>query len=155
MGKRRQTLKRKTLFLDSSVLFSAVNSSIGGSAKLFTLKNIQIVTSKTILTEVEKNIRNKLTSFHLNRFFTLVSKLDILSQIPDKELIKKAQKVIVEKDAVILSEAKKADCDYLVTLDKKHFLIPKVISFLKPQIVVTPAMFFIIWEEKILVVKSS
>lgn len=141
MGKRRQTLKRKTLFLDSSVLFSAVNSSTGGSAKLFTLKNIQIVTSKTVLTEVERNIRIKLTSFHLNRFFVLVNKLEILPQIPDKESIKKALEIIVDKDAVILSEAKKASCDYLVTLDKKHFLTHKVALFLEPQIVVTPALF--------------
>lgn len=146
MGKRRQTLTRKTLFLDSSVLFSAVNSSIGGSAKLFTIKKIQIVTSKTVLTEVERNIRTKLTNFHLDRFFVLVNKLEILPQMPDKELIRKAKKAIVEKDAVILSEAKKAGCDYLITLDKKHFLTPKVALFLKPQIVVTPAMFFKIWE---------
>ena len=32
-------------FLDSSVLFTAVNSPYGGSSKLFTLKNIKIVTT--------------------------------------------------------------------------------------------------------------
>jgi len=140
MGKRRQALRVKTAFLDSSVLFTAVNSPIGGSAKLFTLKNIKLKTSKLVLTEVERNIRKKLTSFHLERFFLLVDKLEILSQTPEENLIRKAKRVIVEKDAIILAEAKKAGCDFLVTLDHKHFLTPKASSFLRLTKIVTPKM---------------
>lgn len=130
----------KTAFLDSSVLFSAANSIIGGSSKLFTLKNIKLVTSSTVLTEVEKNIRKKLHSFHLERFFLLIDKIVVLKQIPDKKLIKKAEKVIAKKDAVILQEAKQAKTNYLITLDQKHFLKDGVEKFLKPQQVLTPKM---------------
>ena len=130
----------KRIFLDSSVLFSAVNSPTGGSSKIFTLKGIKITTSKLVLTEVERNVRKKLLSFHLERFFTLVKSLEIINQTPDFKMINKAKQVIVTKDAVILAEAKKAKTHYLVTLDKKHFLTVEVINFLKPQKIVTPKM---------------
>ncbi|MFH1863337.1 MAG: type II toxin-antitoxin system VapC family toxin [bacterium] len=139
MVKRGPTLN---LFLDSSVLFTAVNSPTGGSSKLFTLPNIRLFVSKVVLHEVEKNVRNKLMNYHLNRFFMLVAKLDIILSNPSENLIKQAKKVIVEKDAVILAEAKKSKCDYIITLDKKDFLQEKVFKFIKPKRILTPKMFF-------------
>lgn len=128
----------KSVFLDSSVLFSAVNSPSGGSSKLFTLPKIKLVTSKVVLAEVERNVRKKLLTHHLERFFTLVDKITIYDQLPNKEEIKKAKKVIAEKDAVILSEAKQTQTSFLVTLDRKHFMIREVANFLKRQKVLTP-----------------
>lgn len=128
----------KRVFVDSSVLFSAVNSVSGGSSKLFTQKNIELVTSPVVLAEVERNVRKKLLSYHLKRFFMLTSKLKILSQTPNRKLIKRVKRVIVDKDAVILSEAVQAKTDILVTLDRKHFFTPKVIQFMKPKKVATP-----------------
>lgn len=130
----------KTAFLDSSVVFSAVNSPLGGSSKLFTIKSIRLVSSPTVLTEVERNVRKKLQSFHLDRFFMLADQLIVIDQKPDPKLIEKAKKVIVEKDAVILSEAKKAKSNFLVTLDQKHFLTAEAANFLKPQQILTPKM---------------
>lgn len=130
----------KPVFVDSSVLFAAVYSPTGGSAKLFTLKSTTLVTSKVVLIEVERNVRKKLRTYHLKRFFLLTSKLTILAQIPNDKLIKKARSVIVEKDAVILAEAKSANTKHLVTLDQKHFFTPKVAMFLKPKKVMTPKM---------------
>lgn len=130
----------KTVFLDSSVLFTAVNSPFGGSAKLFTYSQtkLKLITSKLVLTEVERNIRKKLENYHLERFFMLVDKMKIINKTPDDELIKKAKKVIVEKDALILAEAKQARVKVLVTLDKKHFLTKSVAAFLRPQKVLIP-----------------
>ncbi|HLA04242.1 MAG TPA: PIN domain-containing protein [Patescibacteria group bacterium] len=128
----------KSVFIDSSVLFTATNSPTGGSAKLFTLANIKLQVSPLVLTETERNVRSKLHSYQLQRFFKLVEKTQILNQKPDPDLIIKAKKVIAEKDAVILAEAKQAKCDFLVTLDKKDFLNEKVAIFLKPSIALTP-----------------
>lgn len=128
----------KTAFLDSSVLFTAVNSPTGGSAKLFTLKNIELKASKVVLTEVERNIREKLQTHHLERFFMLADQLEIVQSVSEDYLIKKAQAVIAQKDAVILAEGKKSNCDFVVSLDKKHFLTPEVSKFLKPGQVLTP-----------------
>lgn len=130
----------KTVFVDSSVLFSAVNSPTGGSAKLFTLKALRLTTSLVVLTETERNVRKKLQSYHLDRFFMLVDKLTIRDQTPSGTLLKKAKKAIVEKDAVILAEAKQAKMNVLVTLDTKHFFTEEVSDFLKPQKVLTPKL---------------
>ena len=128
----------KSVFIDSSVFFTATNSPTGGSAKLFILANIKLLVSPLVLTETERNVRSKLHSYQLQRFFKLAEKTQILNQKPDLSLIIKAKKVIAEKDAVILAEAKLAKCDFLVTLDKKDFLNEKVAKFLKPSIALTP-----------------
>ncbi len=132
----------KTAFLDSSVLFTAVNSPIGGSAKLFTIPGVQLIASKIILIEVERNVREKLQSYHLERFFMLVGKLKILDQTVDDNLINRAKKIIAIKDAVILAEAKNSHCEFLITLDRKHFLTVKVAKFLEPSKILTPKEFF-------------
>lgn len=62
----------------------------------------------------------------------------MLKQQPDKVLIEQAKKVIVKKDAAILAEAKQAKTNFLVTLDKKHFLTAPVRKFLYPQKPVIP-----------------
>lgn len=129
---RRGQVKLKSVFLDSSVLFTAVNSPFGGSAKLFTLKTLCLCTSPLVLTEVERNVRKKLSSFQLERFFELMEKMTVLDQAPDEKLITKAKRATVEKDAIILAEAKKAKMD-LVTLDRKHLLTEGVFKFLKPK----------------------
>lgn len=136
MGKRRPTL----IFVDSSVLFSAVNSPIGGSAKIFTVKSFKLITSPTVLVEVERNVRNKLPSEYLRRFFFLVEGLTVIDQRPNDRLISQAKKVIAEKDAVILAEVKQSKAEVVVTLDKKHFFTGKAATFLGKQKVATPKM---------------
>lgn len=131
----------KTVFLDSSVLFTAVNSPVGGSAKLFTLKNIQLITSKIVLVEVERNVRKKLLDYHLERFFLLVDRIKILDIGLNKSDVEKAEKFIVKKDAVILSQAKASKSNFLLTLDKKHFLQEKAINYIKPTKILTPKDF--------------
>lgn len=112
----------KKLFLDSCVLFTAVKSPTGGSSKLFTYKNIELYTSLLVLTEVERNVRGKLMSYHLDRFFLLVEKLKIIPWKPDLHMIEKAK------------------TDILVTLDIKHFFTKKARDFIKPQKIMTPKM---------------
>jgi len=139
MANRRSNLK---LFLDSSVLFSAVYSPIDGSAKLFSFKNVTLCVSKIVLHEVEKNTRQKLDNLHLRRFFMLVKHLHIVQKYPDDQEVQKARQVIVEKDATILSEAKLSNCKFLLTLDKKDFIQDKVREYIKPKQILTPKMFF-------------
>lgn len=130
----------KTVFLDSSVLFSAVNSPTGGSAKLFVTKGLRLVTSKVVATEVERNVKKKLASYHLERMMLLMGQLTLLPQSPSDKHIKQAKAIIVEKDAVILAEAKQSKADIIATLDKKHFFTKPVIDFVKPQKILTPKM---------------
>ncbi|MDO8639070.1 MAG: PIN domain-containing protein [Candidatus Daviesbacteria bacterium] len=140
MARRRYNLK--LAFLDSSVLFSAINSPTGGSAKLFTVKKLILCTSTLVLTETERNIRKKLEFYHLERFFTLVDQLKIVKAIPNQEQIAQAEKIIVQKDAVILSSAKLAKVNLIFTLDQKHFLTDPAQNFIKPAKILTPKLFF-------------
>ena len=139
MAKRRSALN---IFLDSSVLFSAVYSVSGGSAKLFTLKNVNLVASKLVLTEVERNVRQKLQSYHLARFFMLAELLTITESNLSASEIVLTKKVIAEKDAAILADFKKSKCSILIILDKKDFLQERVLKFVKPKRVLTTKMFF-------------
>lgn len=129
-------------FLDSSVLFSAVNSPIGGSAKLFTLKNLDLITSTLVLTEVERNIGKKLQGYHLERFFMLVGQLAIFDKVPSGKEIKEALRATDKKDAIILASAKLIKPDIIFSLDKKHFLTNEAQEFIKPAKILTPRMFF-------------
>ena len=140
MAKRRSAVN---LFLDSSVLFTAVNSSFGGSAKLFTLGETRLYVSNIVLHEVEKNVRKKLgEKIYLDRFFMLVEKLNIIENIPtDKEIVQ-AKKVIAEKDSAILAQFLKSGCTHLITLDRRDFLQEKVLEFVKPKQIWTTKMFF-------------
>ena len=139
MAKRRSTIN---LFLDSSVLFTAVNSSFGGSAKLFTITGIELYVSRVVLHEVEKNVRKKLGEMYLERFFRLVEQLNIIEALATTKDIEKAKEVIVVKDSVILADFKLSQCNYLITLDRRDFLQEKVFAFVSPKKIVTPKIFF-------------
>ncbi len=140
MAGRRQVIK--SAFLDSSVLFSATSSPIGGSAKLFTEKRIRLCTSTLVLTETERNIRKKLQYYHLERFFMLVGKLIIITKVPTASQIEKAEGIIHQKDTAILASAKGANVDYLITLDQRHFLTNNARDFISPTIILTPRLYF-------------
>jgi predicted nucleic acid-binding protein len=128
-------------FLDSSVLFTAVNSITGGSSKLFTYEHVSLCASVTVLAEVERNVRKKLYSHHLERFFFLIKKIKKLDYIIDEKELGRARKVIVEKDALIFAEAKKSKVPHLLTLDKKDFIHDRALKFMKPQKVLSPKEF--------------
>ena len=139
MAKRRSTLY---LFLDSSVLFTAVNSSFGGSAKLFTLPDVKLHVFRVVLHEVEKNVRKKLGEIYLERFFRLIDQSTVLNIQSSENEIVKAGKVIMAKDSAILAEFKRSICTHLITLDKRDFLQDTVFKFVAPKKIWTPKMFF-------------
>lgn len=141
MAERRPTLTSlPTVFVDSSVFFTAVNSPTGGSAKIFSLNEskFRLVTSPVVLTETERNVRKKLLDVHLERFLMLAKKLEVIKQTPKENLVNQAEIVIIKKDAVILAEAKQTRSDYLLTLDVKHFKTEAASKFVKPTEIVTP-----------------
>ncbi|MEK7127705.1 MAG: type II toxin-antitoxin system VapC family toxin [Patescibacteria group bacterium] len=135
MARKRQNI---SVFVDSSVLFAATLSQTGGSAKLFTLKKLKLQTSRIVLTEVERNVREKLENYYLDRFFMLVAKMAILEQNPDDKLILESKKVIVDKDAIILAEGKISKANVIVTLDQKHFFTDSARNFVKPAKIMNP-----------------
>lgn len=141
MKKLKNGSRKTRLFLDSSVLFSAVWSVTGGSSKIISWaseRKIEAVVSKNVVAEVERNVGDKLSEAYWPRLENLLSFLEIDRTTTDNHEFEKAKDVIIPKDAVILADAKRCKVDILVTLDKRDMLQPKVYKFMHPIKIMTP-----------------
>ena len=132
------------VFIDSSVLITAIYSARGHSFDLLLLgvkEEITVIISDDVIYETMKNIAKdrpeKLPvlqrAFHTSNFeIVTVTKEDVFD----------AAKHIVEKDAPILAAAKVSSIDMLVSLDKRHFLgKPELSAYINAPIF-TPAEAF-------------
>ena len=116
------------VFLDANVFFAAARSPKGGSSFVLELakkKKLEIVTVNHALLEAEQNILKKLGLPYLNRHYQNV--LEIKPKIQSIKFvtlgeIAKFKKVIPKKDIPILLGAILSKSQFLVTLDRKHFL---------------------------------
>jgi len=114
------------VFLDTSVIFSAVLSEMGGARKLFHLGEagvIQFIVGPNVLRECEEVVRRKIpTSLPTLAYLLELGLVEISSQFLDC-FIEKAQAIVTyPPDAYVLAEAMGAEADWFVTHDKQHFL---------------------------------
>jgi putative PIN family toxin of toxin-antitoxin system len=116
------------VFIDTNVLIAGVNSVTGASATLLDLCEtgvLQMVISRQVLIEADRNIAAKFPQL-LGRFRQFMHHLGpLMVEDPTRESMEKAATVVDRKDAPILAAAQDANVDYLITLDKRHFLNPK------------------------------
>jgi predicted nucleic acid-binding protein len=120
------TLKNRSVFLDTSVIFAAVLSRTGGARKVFLLGEagvLKLVIGPAVLRECDEVVRRKAPS----SLSTLAQLLDIgrieISPAPSKEIIEQAAALVeYGPDAHVLAEAMRAGPDWFVTHDKEHFL---------------------------------
>lgn len=134
-----------TVFIDTSVLFSACLSKIGSAALVLghCRKNkIKGFISRYVLSEIKRNAIQKLDQLGKQRlnFYILQSNLNIVDN-PTFDEIKICQEVINLKDAPILATAVKNKTNYLITFNTKDFLLPKVKDFAKSLTILTPRDF--------------
>lgn len=137
----------KKVFLDSSVLIAACASKSGASALILGYcrkKKITGFISLGVIGEARKNVLEKLDvkGFLRLKFFIDKAGLKFVSEPKIKEIIE-ANKAINEKDAPILAAAIKSQARFIITLDRKHFLKPKVHKFAKPLKILIPGDFVI------------
>jgi hypothetical protein len=143
---KREDKTRIKIFLDTSVIIAAILSPTGGSFRLIResiLKDYILLISDYVLDECIRTLKikfptklNTLTSFLTNYNF------QILKDPTEKE-VEKLIKIINFRDAPVLGGALKHKAEYLITLDKKDFLNPKVLEFVKKKnlLVLTPKEF--------------
>jgi putative PIN family toxin of toxin-antitoxin system len=134
-----------TVFIDTSVIFSACYSKLGASALLLGYcrkKKIKGYISKYVLSELKRNAALKLDQAGKQRlnFYLLQAHLSIVDNPTDKE-IAHYKKIIESQDAPILAAAVKSTSHYLVTLDIKDFQNPQVKQLVKPLIILSPKDF--------------
>jgi predicted nucleic acid-binding protein len=132
------------VFIDSSVLFSAVYSTSGHSSDLLVMgaeRQILAVISDFVIIETRRNI-SELKPEKLVRLDHLLSTVQFeIAKVISKD-VADAMEWIVLKDAPVLAAAKVAQVNMLVTLDKKHFLgRPELETYINAPIL-TPAEAF-------------
>jgi len=136
------------VFIDTSVLIAGVASVAGASAAVLDLceaEIIQMVISRQVLIEADRNFCAKLPNL-VSQFRQFIRKLaPIMVEDPPGTAVEGAATLIDPKDAAILAAGIEAEVDYLITLDKKHFLKQKARRNI-PIEVCTPADFLKIFE---------
>lgn len=113
------------VFLDANILFAAAYSSRGGSREIIRrgiAGKLVIIVSTTVLNEAVRNLQQKAPAA-LEAFRIFIGALDpLIAEEPSQREVENVSRYVNPEDAIVLAEATKADVDYFVTLDKKHFL---------------------------------
>ncbi len=143
---------RWRVFLDTNVLIAGLASQTGASAAILDLgeaEEIRVVISRQVLVEADRVFSAKFPAL-LQRYRRFIKSLaPLLADDPSPQAVRAAAKVIEPDDAPILAAAQQERVDYLVTLNTRHFMIPRVRAFL-PAPIVTPAEFLsafrVFWE---------
>jgi predicted nucleic acid-binding protein len=134
------------IFLDANIFFCAIASPSGGSAlvmKLAKAEKVDVMTSRLVLVEAERNISKKPGKGHLDRFKRLIGDIPLLV-IPDpsSEEIESVARWVNWKDAPILAAALKGKPDLFLTLNRKHILVQKVQEIFQQFTILTPKGLF-------------
>ncbi len=116
-------------FVDASVLFAAAKSETGASREIVRLAiqgEVRLVASQFVLEEVRRNLKAKAPEAvaALDDFLNAVS-FELVR--PTKSEVEAAMKYVAAKDAPIIAAAKRAQVDFLVSLDRRHIVgVPEV-----------------------------
>lgn len=133
------------VFLDANVYFSAARSKSGASAAVLELaksKQLRVFATSTVLQEAERNIRLKESPAIRVRFYEMVKQCHPTSiAINKRQAEKRFLKIINRKDTYVLEGARKAKVKYLITLDRRHFMNPKMKTVAFPFRILSPGQF--------------
>lgn len=133
------------VFPDANVYFAGCFSPEGASALVLALARhgrIRLIASRLVLREAERNLRLKAGRKTVGLFhqFLKAVKLQIVPT-PDEAVLRRYEAVIHPKDVPVLAAAREYKADYLVTLDRQHFMTKTVLVHSKPVRIVTPGEF--------------
>ena len=119
-------MSKAKLFLDSDALFAGVASPSGTARVLLLLGEtgqIALFVSEQVITETERAVARKIPRILPElRQAILKSCLSILPDPPVETVQSRLDWISHAADAPILVAAVRAEVDYLVTLNRKHFL---------------------------------
>lgn len=137
------------LFCDASMLIASAGSKTGASALALDLcrhGSCEAVCSRLVLLEAERNIKAKMEPHALLRFYHEIASLDLeLVEAPSEDEIAAQRRIIDPKDAHVLAAALKGKATFLLTFDRKHFMVPAVLEAGLPFSIMTPGDFLRHW----------
>ena len=136
---------KKKVFLDASVFIAAAGSASGGSSLILEVcRGIRFsaVTTRRILLEAQRNIRKKLSSEAILRFYKEIANLNPeIIRPPTEERLSKYNDIIAFKDRHVLASAMERKATFLITLDRKHFQTEAIRQSNLPITIMTPKEF--------------
>lgn len=119
-------MRELNIFLDSSALIAGIVSPNGASRVLLVLAEgdiLRITISEQVVAESERAIARKAPRALADlRLAILASKAVIVRDPTEAEVAAQLQLISHATDVPILLAAMKARVDYLVTLNRKHFI---------------------------------
>jgi len=119
-------MSKANLFLDSSALFTGIISATGASRALLLLaesEHILITISGQMVIETEHAIARKVPlALDDFRQAILASKARIVHDPPLEDVLANQNLISHPADAPILLSSMHSNVDYLVTLNRKHFI---------------------------------
>ncbi|MCJ7727459.1 MAG: PIN domain-containing protein [Actinobacteria bacterium] len=136
---------KKKVFLDASIFIAAAGSASGGSSLILEVcrgLHFSAVVTRRILLEARRNIRRKLSSEALLRFYKEIANLDPdIIKPPTEERLNQYNDIIALKDRHVLASALEGKAAFLITLDRKHFQTEAIRKANLPITIMTPKEF--------------
>lgn len=133
------------LFLDANVYFAGFVSKSGASALVLELarrKKVALFATKLVLREADRNLRKKSSPTVLKAFRRYLQNTKIhIIPAPDEKEFKRYEAYIHPKDLPILVAAIESKADFLITLDRRHFLTTQLLSQVEQIKIITSADF--------------
>lgn len=109
------------VFLDANVLFSAAWRADSGLKRLWSLPDIELVTSAYAVEEARRNLEDE---DRRKRFGALLRRVRVVAEAPDLEATRRAlpdDAPLPPDDLPILAAAIAAGATHLLTGDRRHF----------------------------------
>lgn len=136
------------LFLDTSVVIASILSPTGGSRAIFDLAAaglVRLVLAEEVAMEANHVLQEKYGDVELTKLYQLLLTMESsIRPTPASRYLARFDYVIIDpKDRHILAGAMIYQADYLITLDKKHFITAKLKSAKLPFASMTPELFFL------------
>jgi predicted nucleic acid-binding protein len=137
-GKRR-------VFLDASVWVAAAGSPSGGSSLVLEVcqgQRFAALCSQRVLLEAQVNIRSKLPTEALVRFYQSLAALSPLLCPPTtSDQDARYASWVAPKDTHVIAAAVHSEAHFLLSLDRKHLVNDQVRSAALPFMLLTPGEF--------------
>jgi putative PIN family toxin of toxin-antitoxin system len=116
--------RRRRVFLDTNVLFSALYSSVGAPNAIleaYLRGQIEVVVSRQVLEELVRTVHQKRPQLVTRLYFFLQQAPFEVQPDPAPDEVTRWEQVIHSADAPILAAAIAARPDFLITGNRRHF----------------------------------
>jgi predicted nucleic acid-binding protein len=125
-------MPKSDIFLDSSALIAGIVSGRGAARALLLLgedEKIILTVTEQVIVEVERNLARKAPkALPFSRQIILSANIRILRDPSKEEVQKHLDWISHPADVPILVAARRANVDFLATLNTKHFLVDPGVS---------------------------